>query len=184
MGGVLESLEDLPPWVAIGVPLAIVGVALLSSRSNGGGGVSYGAVTAYSPVPVDAGIIALEQSTVEAKANVVNTIASIYGATDISRMASERDIALTRIQADAQNLRTEAERQAALAHESVTQRLGLAGLDATQALARINASSALALSRDEGATRKYEAKQATKRGIADTVGGVIKSGLGFIGKLF
>jgi hypothetical protein len=99
------------------------------------------------------------------------------GAEDISRLTSERDIALTTIQTNATNLRTEAERQAALAHENTSQLLGIAGLNAEQALAKINADSALALSRDAGATAKSVAKTQARAGIVQSVTGTITNAL-------
>jgi hypothetical protein len=164
--------DDIPPWVLFAVPAGVVVLALMSRNS---GGSPYGAVTAYQPTPSDPGLVSLAQSEVAARAGAVNTLASIMGTEEISRIASARDVQLSTIQAGVTNARTEAERQAALAHETTSQLVGTTQSNAATAIAMAQTRTAAQIANTQAAAATSQAHIAAKAGILNTIVGGIKA---------
>ncbi|HEV7454348.1 MAG TPA: hypothetical protein VGO07_03755 [Candidatus Saccharimonadales bacterium] len=159
--------DDIPPWVLFAVPAGVIVLALMSR--NSGGGTPYGAVTAYQPTPADPGLVSLAQSEVSARAGAVNTLASIMGAEEISRIAANRDVQLSTIQASVANARTEAERQAALAHENTSQLVGVAQTDAAAAVAMAETRTRAQIANTQAAAATSQAHIQAKAGILPTI---------------
>lgn len=153
----MAGIDDLPPWVLFGIPVVIVIVAL--ARQKNGGGVSYGAVTAYQPTPADPGLVSLAQSQVAARSQAFGNVVSIFGAEEISRISASRDTALETIQAGVSNQRTEAARQAALAATDAARLVGLHQSDNATALGIEQARTSARIVDSQGATAKYVAKK-------------------------
>lgn len=184
MSDIADTLESMPPWVIPAAAVGVVLLALMSSRSSGAAAGGYGAVGVLEPRPADANLVALAQSEVGAKVTAFQSVvaamsgeklAQYHNEHDIaiSHIAADRDVELGSIQANVANVRT----QSSLA-------LGMEQARTAAQIVKTQGDNALALSRDQGATAKYQAKQQTKQSIAGTVGSVIKTGLGFIAKLF
>ena len=128
MSGVLETLESLPPWV---VPVAVVGVvilAVMSGKSGTGGGT--GMVSVLSPVPADPNLVALAATESNNKLGAFQTLAELFGTTDVSNIAAQRDISIAGIQSDLSKSTTDAALAATLAADNVQQTLGLASTNA------------------------------------------------------
>lgn len=174
----MAGIDDVPPWVLVGVPLAIVGFLVMRSNS-GGGGVSYGAVTAYQPTPSDPGLVALAQSEVAARSQAFGSVVSIFGAEEISRISASRDTALETIQAGVSNARTEAARQAALAQTDTARLLGIAQSDNATALGIAQAKESAHIVDSQGATAKYVAKKQN-----NPINTLINGAAHVIGKIF
>lgn len=172
----MAGIDDVPPWVLFGIPVVIVVVALM--RQNSGGGVSYGAVTAYQPTPADPGLIALAQSEVAAKSQAFGSVVSLFGSEEISRISANRDLALETVQAGVANQRTEAARQASLAATDAARLLGLHQSDNETSLGIEQARTQARIVDSQGATAKYVAKKSNNplntfiKGAASVIGSI------------
>lgn len=166
---IAKAVDSLPGWA---IPATVGGVVLLALFQNQSGGTrrgSQGLTTVYAPVPADPGLISLAEREVEARRSVYTSALSGLISRDISDISADRDVTISGINASVANARTRA-----------SEALGLAQTEAQTRVSLQNARTAAYIADSQGATRKYEAKQATKRGIADTIGGVIKTGLSFL----
>lgn len=173
------TLDDIPPWALVGIPVVIV-IAALARQS--GGGSAYGAVTAYQPTPADPGLVSLAQSEVAARSQAFSSVVGIFGQEEISRIAAGRDTALETIQAGVANNRTEAARQAALASTDAARLVGITQSDNQTALGIEQAKTAARIVDSQGATAKYVAKKQNNpwNHLIDQAGSIIKG----IGSLF
>lgn len=176
----MAGIDDVPPWVLFGVPVAIVLLALM--RQSSGGGSAYGAVTAYQPTPADPGLISLAQSEVAARSQAFGGLVNIFGQEEISRIAASRDTALETIQAGVANNRTEAAREASLAQTDAARLVGIAQSDNQTALGIEQAKQSAHMVDSQGATAKYIAKKQNNpwNHLIDQAGSIIKG----IGSLF
>lgn len=173
------NLKDVPPWVWI-VGGIVALLALMSRASSGGGGGSYGEVTAYSPVPVDQGIIALESAKLGAKEHAFESVVGLFGARDVAA----RDVTVAQLSAGVENNRTAAQLNAANYRTEAERAVGFEQARTAATIVKTNADSALALSRDQGATAKSVAKTEARKDIVKTVGNTITNVVKGIGKLF
>lgn len=168
MSDIGKQLDSLPGWV---IPATVGGVVLIGLFSGGGGTKrgTQGTMTAYAPTPADPGLVALAEREVSARQSVYTSALNALISRDISGIMSGRDVSIAGINASVARDRIRASEAVGLAQSRD---------ETTRSLAQAKAASYIADS--QGATRKYEAKQATKRGIADTIGGVIEKGIDLI----
>lgn len=166
------GLGKIPPVVwMIGGGVALL--ALMTRGSGGGGGGGYGEVTAYSPVPADPGILALESSKISAKESAFESVVGLFGARDVAA----RDVTIAQLASSVENNRTRASATVANYRTDAEMRVGIEQAKTSSLLAQIKADSDLALSRDAGATAKYVAKKDAQKGIWGSV-------IGGVGKIF
>ena len=150
-----KALDSLPGWV---IPVTIGGVVLVAMFSKDNSRSQSYTTAVYGPQPTDPGIISLAQSEIAAKQGVYTTALNAFISRDISAGENDRDVHLASIGASTENARTAA-----------AERVATYGLTTDQIIERIRATSALDLSRDQGATAKYIARKGAQSSIWGSV---------------